>query len=447
MFQDKGFYKQLIKLALPLIFQQLLKVSVNAIDSIMLGRIDQFQMSAVSQANQAFFIYYCICCALSIGASVLVSQYWGKKDIETIRTINAYGIRTIVFFGTCVTILIYLFPQTFMSLYSSDAQIVALGSSYLRKVCLMYPLCGISVMIIFLCRGVEKVEIVLFANIVSYSTNILLDYLLIYGKLDFPAMGIDGVAIGTVIARSVELFICASYFLRSKDIYFEIPDLLRTDPAIRNSLIRTTLPILGHELLWSLGTSSGSLILGQLGRDSVAGYNVTSVMYDLFASIGNGLSGAVSVIIAMLLGKGEIDTAIDRSRKILRLALCIGITLGILTFLCKDMFIGLYSLNEQSRIYARQFLTVISCIWPFSLMEMVTMVGILRAGGDGKVGFYTDMVAMWMICIPLASLFAFRLHAQPVIVVAIIKNIIVLEAISGVFRVYTNRWARNLTRD
>ncbi|MBQ3295721.1 MAG: MATE family efflux transporter [Erysipelotrichaceae bacterium] len=421
-------------------------MSVNTVDSLLLGRIDQLQMSAVSQANQVFFIYYCICCALAIGASVLVSQYYGKNDTDSIRTINAYGIKTIFIFGIIYTLLVFLFPDFFMRLYSSDELIVTLGSEYLRKVCLMYPLCGMSVMIFFLCQGVGKVRIVLFTNIISYSVNILLDYLLIYGRLGFPKMGINGIPIGTISARLIELLICLTYFLRSMNISFSITDIKRTDPEIARKIFNNTLPILGHELVWSLGTSSGSAILGQMGKDAVAAYNISSVMYDLFVGIGNGIGGAVSIMIAMLLGKGEIEKAIDSSRKIIRLAFGIGLIVGVITFISKDLFINLYNLNEKTRIYAQQFLTIISFIWPFSYMEIVTMIGILRAGGDGKIGFYTDIIAMWMICIPLASLFAFRLHKEPFIVVATIKFIIVLESFSGALRVLSNKWAKNLTK-
>ena len=188
------------------------------------------------------------------------------------------------------------------------------------------------------------------------------------------------------------------------------------------------------------------MITGQLGKEAVAGYNVTTVLYDLFASIGHGFLSACSVVIGMTLGTGNTERAKAEAHSMYAMAVLIGLTVGVLTYAVKEPFLSLYALEPASHMYAGQFITVIACIWPFSLVEMVTIVAILRAGGQGKVGFYADIVIMWMICIPLAWFAAFRLHAQPWIVVAIIKSIIALEAIVGTVFVFRYSWLRNLTQ-
>ena len=443
--KDKEFYLLLWRLSIPLFFQQLLRISVSTLNSIMLGRVDALQMAAAAQADQVFFIYYTACSGLSYGASVLVSQYWGKKDTEAIRTISAIAIRIMAIAGSIFALCVWLFPAAFMRLYSADASLIAYGKSYLRIVSLMYPLCGISVMIFALSRSVEQVKIALFSNIVSYSANILLNYFLVYGKAGFPAMGISGVAIGTVCARVLEVLIAGSFFLKDEAIPFALEDINRSDSALRKSLLVTTAAILGHELVWALGTSSGSMILGQLGSDAVAGYHITTVLYDLFGTVGIGFSSACSVAIGMTLGKGEKEEAIRQSRSILLIAAVLGVLCGVGTWIVRQPFIHIYALSLEAQSYASQFMGVIALIWPFSCLEMVTMVAILRAGGDGKIGFYTDIVVMWCLCIPLAALAAFVWHLKPLIVVTIVKFIIVLEAIVGIIRVYSNKWVRDLT--
>ena len=444
---DKKFYYQLLRLTIPLFLQQLLRVSVDTLNSIMLGSIDQIQMSAMSQANQVFFIYFAICSGLSIGCCVLVSQYWGKKDIDSISTVMAHGLRTAFVFGMTVTILVYIFSNNIMHIYSSDMTIVETGTNYLRKICLMFVACGLSLMIFGQSRGVEQVKIVLFTNIISYSVNILLDYILVFGKLGFRPMGIDGVAIGTIIARYIELLICALFFFNHVEIPFTIKDLKKSDDKIRKAYFDVSLPIVAHEVVWSLGSSSGAMITGQLGKSAVAGYNVTSVLYDLFATIGNGFISACGVVLGMSLGKGETEKAKRQANSILLIALIMGICIGIITYFVKDDFLKLYSLDNQAINYFRQFSNILCFIWPFSCIEMVTMVAILRAGGDGKFGFYTDIVVMWLICIPLAWLCAFKFNAPAWIIVGIIKTIIVLEAIAGLSRVFTYKWVKDLTHD
>lgn len=439
------FYRRILVLMVPLVLQQLLRISVDTVNSIFLGRIDQLQMSAVSQANQIFFIFYTIASGLSIGCTVMVAQYWGKKDKESISVIISHALRNAFWIGLLVTILVALFPEFFMRIYSSDADIIRIGAGYLRKVVWMYLVCGLSVTLFGAGRGVEQVRIILYTNIFSYSINILLDYILIYGKLGFPQMGVTGVAIGTLIARYVEFAVCSYFFLKDPDIPFRISDLKKTDPGISRELLKISAPMVAHELVWSLGTSSGAMITGQLGKSAVAGYNVTTVLYDLCATIGHGYLNACSVIIGMTLGLGDVARAKKEANLIISGGLCIGIGLGLITYLIRTPFLRLYSLDPDAVNYAHQFMTIISLIWPFSLIEMTTIVAILRAGGDGKTGFYTDIVVMWMICIPLAALCAFRLHTEPWVVVAIIKGIIVLEAMVGLIRVYQYKWIRNLT--
>ena len=447
MIQNRSFYNQIFRLMLPLVLQQLLRISVDTVNSIFLGRIDQLQMSAVAQANQIFFVFYTIVSGLAVGCCVLISQYWGKQDRDSISIIISHALRNAFWIGLIATALIALFPQFFMRIYSSNPEIIQIGSGYLRKVVVMYIVCGLSVTLFGASRGVGQVKIILFTNILSYSVNILLDYILIYGKFGMPQMGVTGVAIGTVVARFVEFAVCSAFFLKDRNIPFGIQDLKKSDPELHQALIKVSTPIVAHEIIWSLGTSSGAMITGQLGKSAVAGYNVTTVLYDLCASVGNGFLSTCSVVLGMTLGSGNTERARKEADTMLIMGLGIGIGLGILTYLVREPFLSMYALDSDAVAYAKQFMTIISFIWPFSLIEMVGMIAILRAGGDGKTGFYTDIVVMWLICIPLAAFCAFRLHTEPWVVVAIIKSIIALEAIVGLIKVKQYKWLNNLTRE
>ena len=210
--------------------------------------------------------------------------------------------------------------------------------------------------------------------------------------------------------------------------------------------MKVSAPIVAHEIVWSLGTSTGSMITGQLGTSVVAGYNVSMVLYNLCASVGTGFLNACSVVISKTIGMGRMDEVKRQAKTMLTTGLGIGLCMGGVTLLARGPFLSLYNLEPDAVAYARQFMGVIACIWPFSLLEMVGMVGILRAGGDGQTGFYSDIVIMWMICIPLAALAAFVWSAPPVVVVAILKTIIALEAIVGILRIRSMKWIKDLTR-
>ena len=445
--RDRQIYGSLFSLAFPIVLQQLLRISVDTVNSILLGSIDQLQMTAVTQADQVFFIYYTICNGFAVGCCVLVAQYWGQRNMEAIRTVLASALRTVAFFGLVFTLLVMAAPQVVMRIYLKDPEVLARSASYLRKVAWMYLPCALSVMIFAGCRGVEKVRIVLVTNLVSYSVNIALDYCLLFGKFGFPKLGITGIAVGTVTARLLELLICGTYFLKlEKRIGFRLSFLRRRDKQLGRDLLKVSAPIVAHEMIWSLGTSTGSMITGQLGTSVVAGYNVSMVLYNLCASVGNGYLNACSVVISKVIGMGRRDQVRQQARTMLLVGAAIGVTLGGITLLARTPFLSLYNLEPDAVAYARQFMVVIACIWPFSLLEMTGMIGILRAGGDGRTGFYSDIVIMWMLCIPLAAAAAFLWNAPPVAVVAILKTIIALEAIVGILRVRSMRWVRDLTR-
>lgn len=447
LIRDKSFYLNIFTLTFPIMLQQLLRISVNTVNSIMLGGIDQLQMSAVSQADQVFFIFYTICNGFAVGCCVLVAQYWGRQDVNAIKTVLAIALRAIAVFGLIVTVLVMLFPTFFMRIYSSDPALIELGAGYLRLVALMYTPCAISVMLFAGCRGVEQVRIILATNIVSYSVNIFLDYCLLFGKFGFPKLGITGIAIGTIIARLVELVFCGVFVLKFEQrIGFRLTDLLRKDKQLSKDFVRVASPIVAHEIIWSFGTSAANMITGQLGTSVVAGYNVTVVLYDLCASVGNGFLNACSVVIGKTIGSGDRDKVKQQARTILLMGLGIGLVLGAVTIPLRGPFLSLYNLEPDAVGYARQFMMVIALIWPFSMLEMVGMIAILRAGGDGKTGFYTDIVAMWLTTIPLAWLAAFVLKWPAVAVVAIIKTTIIIEAVVGIIRVLSMRWIKDLTR-
>ncbi|MBQ4253321.1 MAG: MATE family efflux transporter [Erysipelotrichaceae bacterium] len=445
LIKEKQFYKHLALLTVPVFLQQLLRISVDTANSLMLGSIDQTQMSAVSQSNQIYFIYSTIIAGLASGCTVLVSQFWGRKDTDSITVITAHALRYGALLGIVMTVLLQLFPGFFLRIYSSDTEIVRVGADYIRIVSLMYVFAGLSQVLFASATGVEQVSIIFKTNLVSYSLNIFLDYVLLFGKLGFPALGVRGIAIGTVCARITEFAICLFFFLSNRNIPFTLSDIRKSDPRLRNSLLKVAAPIVCHEMIWSMGTSSGSMITGQLGKQAVAGYNVTTILYDLCATLGHGLLSACSVTIGMTLGAGDSERAKKEANSMLTVGLGTGVFLCLVTLVSRDGFLSLYSLEPQSMEYARQFITVTAFVWPFSLLEMVGLIAILRAGGQGKVGFYADIVVMWMTCIPLAWLLAFKAGAEPWIVVVSIRLIIVLESIIGIINIYRYRWLNNLT--
>lgn len=441
------FYKGIIILSIPIILQQLLRVSVDTLDSIMLGRIDQIQMSAVSQAQQIFFIFYTVCSGFSAGCSVLIAQYWGKREKESIKTLVAIGIRSSAIVGILFSAVVLIWPDRLLRIYSSDPELIRLGVSYLRIAAVMYPMCAVSTMIFACCRGFEEMKISFAANIISYPLNVFLDFCLIFGNFGLPELGIQGAAVGAVIARGVELFILIVFlFRREKKLCMKFKDLFRKSKKLNADFWKVGMPIVCHELIWATGTTAGSSVTGQMGTTIVSGYNVANVYYQLMACSMNGILQSCSVTIGKTIGSGASKEKIQKeAHSMILVGLVGGGILGVLTLMFGGLFTRLYVLTPDAAAYARNFMLVFAAVWPFSGMEMTGMIAVLRAGGDGKMGLICDIFSMWLITIPLAAASAFLFHLSPYLVVSIIKFNIAIEAMVGIWRIRTGKWMRNLT--
>ena len=329
-----------------------------------------------------------------------------------------------------------------------DPELIRLGVPYLRIASLMYPVCAVSTMIFACCRGFEEMKVSFTTNVISYPLNVFLDFCLIFGNFGMPELGIRGAAVGTVIARVVELLIlCRFLFRKEKKLSMKFSDLKRRDRRLLGDFWKVGLPIVFHELIWSTGTTAGSSVTGQMGTTIVAGYNIANVYYQLMACVTNAILYSCSTTIGKTIGSGASKDRIQKEAySMVLIGLVSGTLTGLLTLMFGGLFTRLYVLTPDAAAYARNFMLVFAAIWPFSGMEMTGMIAVLRAGGDGKMGLICDIFSMWMITIPLAAACAFVFRLSPYLVVSIIKFNIAIEAFVGIWRIHTKKWMRNLTR-
>ena len=250
-----------------------------------------------------------------------------------------------------------------------------------------------------------------------------------------------------MIARLVEFGILLWFIIRKeKTLQMRFKDFLRKDWKLTKDFLKVGIPIVAHEMIWSAGTTAGSSITGQMSTTIVAGYNVANAMYQLMACTMNGILHACSVTIGKTIGSGAPREEIQREAySLILIGLVGGSVLGMLTLLGGDLFISFYSLTDATRAFAKGFIAIFAAIWPFSGMEMTGMIAVLRAGGDGKTGFISDIFTMWIFTIPLAAAGAFMWDFSPYVIIGIIKFNIVLEALVGIWRIRSMKWIRNLT--
>lgn len=446
--KDRSFYKAIAAVAIPMGLQQLLLISVNAVDSMLMGNIGEAQMAAVAIANQIFFVFTLFNYGFCLAGAMMISQYWGKKDTDSIKTVMAMVLRYGFVLASCVCALLFIFPEFFIRIYNQDPAVIGFGVTYLRIVCFSYILYGISINLMQSYRSIERPKIVLVSNAISYSLNILLNYCLVFGAFGLPKMGIAGAALGTLIARIVEIGVMSIYArLIEKNIKLRFHDILKVDRALRSDFVKTMKPVMGHEIIWGCGMTMASIIMGQLATAAIAAYNVAYLFQQVACAMFTGLGNAAQVLIGKTIGAGKMEDVRTNTYTFMLISLIGGILACALILFGKGFVISMYSLSPETARIAYDMMNVVAMVAFFYSFETIILVGTLRGGGDAKTGLYVDIVVMWCIAIPLALLGAFVFHWPPVLVILCIKIDMPLKATAGMIVALRMKWVKNLTRD
>lgn len=446
--REKGFLGYTSSLAIPLMLQSLLYVGVNAINNIMFGRFGEVVMSGFSQAAQVFHVFTILTYGFAGTCKVLVAQYWGKQDRDTIRSIVAYSMKMATLFGLVFSLMFLFVPQVPMRIFSADPEVITYGCQYLRTISITTILYALSNIMYNSFSGVERTSVYLWGNITCYSINLVVNYVLIFGAFGLPQMGIVGAGIGALVGRIAEFILLATLFFRSPEFQFKMSHFkLTVKGMLRRDYYGVFKPIMAHEVIYSIGISMGQIIMGQISTIAVSAYNICYVLSSIMNAANSGLAGACQTICGKIMGSGELDRAKKAARTMLVYSVVLGGILAALMLLTGNLFISLYNVSAETVGYAKALMPVMAMFVFFSGLEYVALVNIPRAGGDAATGFWTDVVTMWMIAIPLAWLAAMKWGLSPVMVILLLKIDMPLKASVGVIAVLRMKWVKNLTRE
>ncbi len=444
----KHLLKWAVSLMLPIMMQQLLLVVVNTVDSLMMGQLSETAMTTVSQSAQIFYIFTVISNGIAGTCVILVAQYWGKRDNDSIKTIISFSLRLGVLLGAAAFALIELAPSSIFRIFSNDPTVIEMGVKYIRITAFMCPLYGISSVMYSTFKGVERTRLVFWGNTVCYILTIILNYCLVFGKFGLPKLGYLGAAVGALCARIVEVVFVLVCFFKLSDIGYRPSDIKRRSALLTRDFFKTMAPIAGHELIWAIGISMSQMTLGQLSTAATAAFNIAYVFDNLLAAMIYGLGGAATTITGKLIGENDIEGVKKTSRKLMLYAIILSAAGAAVMLLGRDFFVSLYTnVSAETVEFARSYVIIMAGVLFFQGWEIVGLVSILRAGGDGKTGFITDCIVMWMIAIPLGLLAAYRWRLSPVIVVLLFKIDMPMKSIVSLVRVLRMKWIHNLTRD
>lgn len=444
-FGDRRFYKETIGIALPIALQSLITIGVNLLDNVMLGSLGEITLSASTLAVQFISFYSISCMGLGMGASVLVSRFWGKQDLESLRKVVTWMLRftfAIGFAFTCITTLI---PSQIMRLYIKDAQVIHEGAQYLTWSIPCFLLMGFSTTCTIVLRSTGQVKIPFMASVGAFFINIVANWVFIFGNLGAPRLEIRGAALGTVISRVFEFAFIFGYFIfvdqrigyRLKHITMKCRDSLK-------DYLTISIPVLVSDVLLGLGTNVVAMVMGRIGFVFVAANSITAVTQQLSTTLIQGIAQAGCIITGQCIGRGEHKKAKVQAWTFLMLGLGIGLAAGIFIIGVGEYVIRCYNIQEETKQVARQLMQAIGIIVVFQSANSIITKGVLRGGGDTKCLMIADNIFLWVASIPLGYLAALFFHWPAFWIYVCLKIDQFLKTIWCVYRLKSEKWIKNI---
>ena len=452
---DPKFYKSVFALALPIALQSLISIGVNMLDTIMVGSLGENALSATSLANSFISIYHIFCMGLGMGASVLVSRYWGMKKAgdgheeeagHALKQTVCLMLRITLGLAALFALVTLLMPSLLMKMYTSDEEIIRLGDIYFRWSIITYFFLGTSLVSTIVLRSVGQVRLPLYVSIGAFFVNLGANYAFIFGKFGAPRMEVAGAALGTLIARLFEAVMILGYlFFVDKKISFRLKDLFMKTGSLIGEYIRISIPVLVSDAILAIGNNSVAMVIGHLGAAFVAANAITSVTQQLSTVVIQGVSQAGAIVTGQTLGLGDKKKTMDQGWMFLGLGFALGAISAIFIMAVSKPIISTYNVSEETVKIAGQLMAAISLIIIFRATNSIMTKGVLRGGGDTKMLMLADNIFLWVLSIPFGILAGFVFHWPAFWIYVALKADDIVKTVWCVGRLKSEKWIKKIS--
>lgn len=448
MRDETSFFRDFFKLYVALVLQNVVTLSVNLTDNIMLGAYSETSLAGVAAANQIQFVYQMLLASFGEGMVILGSQYWGKRQTGPMKKLAAMAMQHGLAVMVVLFVVISLFPEWAIGLFTTDRPIIAEGAAYLGIVRFTYLFFVITQLLLAVLRSMQVVKIALYLSGMAFFVNCGINYILIFGKFGAPEMGTAGAAVGTLAARILETVVLIVYIAKTeKNLCLRVKDFLRFDPELWKDYMKVTLPMLLTNGLWGVNTAMQTAILGHMTAAAIAANSAASNLFLLVKSTAIGASSAAGVLIGKAIGIGDIERVKNLAKRLQKLFFGIGVCSGIALFFLRIPVLALYDLQPATKEMANTFLIILSVIDIGMSYQMPTNTGIIRGGGDTLFIVKLDLISIWLIVLPLSFFMAFVVKASPAVVVCCLNADQIFKCVPAFLRCNSWKWIHKLTRE
>ena len=452
--REAGFYRRLWVLTLPIVLQNLITTSLGFADTFMVCLLGNAEMAAVTAANVPIFIIQLVIFGFQSGLAVLLSQYWGKGDTDSINRCMGIALYAVILFSLAIALTTFFLPAEVMRLVTPNEDLVALGTPYIRIVGFANVFNGISSVYAGMQRSTENPRFGMILFAISMCVNTFLNFVLIFGKFGAPRMGITGAAAATLISRIVEFAAALGYALRSPRIPLRPGLILQPGRDTARRFVKYSVPVVCNETLWGTGTSMLTVIMGHMAnsQDMLAAYSLMGNIDKLSTVVCFGLAASAAVMVGKEIGEGRnFDHVYDVARTLLAVSVLVGAAVMVLQLLLLPAFFQpvLFPLFQLSPGAARisTYLAIVYAIaLPTRAFDVTNVTGVLRAGGDTRVAVLIDVLPLWLFTVPLMALCALVLDVPVLWVCLCLQSETLCKFPLGIFRFRSRKWIHDITR-
>jgi len=445
--REKSFYKNLVTLALPIMFQNVISFGINFADNVMVGKLGDKAIAGVYLGGQIQLFLSLLLLGIEGSIMVPATQYWGRRDQKSIRDIIAIGVRFALVFGIIFCIGSFLFTDSILRLFTSDETVIAEGAKFLKVAAFSFLFFSISQSLISSMRSVEMVSIGFYISVISLIIDVFFNYVFIYGNFGAPALGAAGSALATLISRVGEATAMIIYVFKiDRRVRVKFDDFFHINTVLLKDFIRYGAPIIAGQVVWSVNNLTQSWIIGNISPEALAAVSVSNNLFSL-ANIGMaGFSSAIGIMTGKTVGAGNFDLMKLYAKTVQVFMLALGVFCGIIIFACRSLFISMYNLGPETIRLTGQFLDVLAVMIVGTTYQAGCLAGLVKAGGDTAFVFKNDTIFVFLVVLPSALIALFVFHSSAWIVFACMKCDQILKCFVAVVKINRFKWMKNLTR-
>ncbi len=439
---------KVIRLAIPIMLQALLVNGVTFVDTLMIGQLGEVAIAAIGVASQLFFLITMFLYGIASGSSIFISQFWGAQDKDGISKVISISIIFTIVSISAISIYSTLNPTSLMLFFSKDKEIIKCGNTYLQVVGFSYVLTGLSFIYATGLRSINDTKTPLILSIIALSLDVIGNYVLIFGIGIFPELGVLGGAISTSFSRFVELLLYIIITNKRKDcpIRFSFNSLKSIERKFAIKMLKTTAPVIFNNIFWSIGMISYKVAFSKIGTDALAAVQIVESINNLFLVLIQGYAGSIAIVIGNMIGANQEEDVKKYSKTIILYSGITGIVAAILLYISSSLFVSLFNVNDEVYKLSMNALVSLSIMLPIKFLNISTIVGLLRAGGDTKYTMVLELTSIWIVGVPLTFIGVLFWHLPLQIVYLFTGAEEAVKLIAELLRVKSGKYIHNLVR-